>query len=154
MSQQCVSEKANCILGCIYRGVASREREGIVYFCSALMRPHLQYCIQAWGPQCKKDVELLMWLQRRAMKMLGRLEHLSYEERLRELGLFSPDKRRLQGDLTAAFQNLRGAYKQDEEQLFIRLCSNRIKGYGFKLKEGRLRLHVRQKLFTMKVVRY
>jgi len=68
--------------------------------------------------------------------------------------LFGLEKKRLQGDLTAAFQNLREAYKQDGEQLFIRLCSNRIKGYGFKLKEGRLRLHVRQKLFTMKVVRY
>ena len=73
--------KANCVLGCIKKGVASSEREVIVPLCSALVMPHLQYCIQTWVPQYRKDVELLAWVQRGATKMIRGLEHLSYKER-------------------------------------------------------------------------
>jgi len=99
-------------------------------------------------------MDLLERVQRRATKMIQGIEPLSCEDRLRELGLFSLEKRRLRGDLRAAFQHLQGAYKKDGEGLFTRVCSDRTKGNVFKLKEGRFKLDIRKKFFTMSVVRH
>jgi len=86
--------------------------------------------------------------------MIQGLEPLCWEDRLGELRLFSPEKRRLRGELIVAFQYLIGTYKKDRDKLFSRACCDRIRGNGFKLKEGRFRLDVRNKVFIMGVVKH
>ena len=106
VSEQCgiAASKDNQILGLIRRNITYKGKKLIIPLYKAIVRPHLEYCIQAWRPYRKKDIDTLERIQRRATKMIQELRNLSYEERLKECGLTTLETRRLRGDQIEVFR--------------------------------------------------
>ena len=117
------------------------------------VRPHLEYCVQVWSPHFKKDIKCLETIQRRATKLVKRLKRKSYEERLKSLGLYSLQQRRLRGDLIETFKILTGKERVDS-QLFFQLAtgSHNLHGHSLKLFLPRCSTTVRKTFFSTRVV--
>ncbi|GAB0175594.1 hypothetical protein GRJ2_000024600 [Grus japonensis] len=153
-SQHCAlaAKRANGALGCIQHSVAGWSRDVTVPLYTALVRPHLEHCVQFWAPPCKKDIELLDCVQRRVTNMVKGLNGQTYEEQLRSLGLFSLEKRRLRGDLITAYTFLKGSSEREGTDLLSLMTSDRTQGNGMKLHQGKFRLNIKKGFFTESMV--
>ncbi|CAM5085619.1 unnamed protein product [Eretmochelys imbricata] len=145
MSSQCdvAVKNGNVVLGCIRQGISSRDKEVLVPLYKALVRPHLEYCVQFWSPMFKKDEFKLEQVQRRTTWMIQGIENLSYERRLKELGLFSLTKRRLRGDMIALYKYIRGINTGEGEELFKLSTNVDTRTNGYKLVIRKFRLEIR-----------
>ena len=101
VSGQCriAASKGNQVLGLIRRSITYKEKSLIVPLYKAMVRPHLEYCIQAWSPYLRKDIDMLEKIQRRATKLIPGLRDLRYEERLKGCGLTILETCRLGGGI-------------------------------------------------------
>ena len=112
------AKKANMVLGQLSRGVSFRDRTTFIGLYKTYVRPHLEYCVQAWAPWTAGDKEVLESVQRRAVGMVSNLRGSTYEEKLAELGMVTLEKRRLRGDLIQAYKIISGKDNVDVNTWF------------------------------------
>ena len=147
-------KKANVMLGFIARNFDYKTPEVMLTLYNSLVRPHLEYAVQFWSPNYRKDIELLERVQRRATKMIPSLRGQAYEERLKKLNLFSLEKRRLRGDLIQVFKYLNRFNNVDHGNMLELHTNQRTRNNGRPLKEKRCHTDIGRRFFSNRVVRH
>ena len=154
VSEQCGSAAStrNQIIGLIRRTITYKEKQLNVPLYKAIVRPHLEYCIQAWRPYRKKDIDKLERIQRRATKIIPELRDLSYESRLLQCGLTTLETRRLRGDQIEVFKIVK-RYEDIDRNMFFKLKEgNRTRGHKATLVEEQCRLYLRKFSFSQRLI--
>ena len=141
VGRQCfkAAAKGNQVLGMIRRTFTNRSMSIMIPLYKSLVRPHLDYCVQAWRPHLLKDIKVLEKVQRRATRFVEECEGRSYEERLREAGLTTLETRRIRADLVEVFKIL-GGWEGTEEGRFFQRRVGSTRGHELKLYRKQVRL--------------
>ena len=154
VSEQCgiAASESNKMFGLIRGNITYKNKRLIIPLYKAIVRPHLEYCIQAWRPYRKKDIDTLERIQRRATKLIPKLRDLSYEERLKECGLTNLETRRLRGDQIEVLTILNGYENIDRNMFFSLKKDSRTRGHEVKLVKGQCRLDIRKYSFSQRTI--
>ena len=154
VSEQCgiAALKGNKIIGLIRRNITYKDKKLIIPLYKAIVRPHLEYCIQAWRPYCKTGIGVLERIQRRATKIIPELRDHSYEERLTKRGLTTLETKRLRGVQIEVFKIL-NVYENIDRNIFFSLKKDsRTRGHEVKLVKDQCRLDIRKYSFSQSTV--
>ena len=153
VEKQCMkaANAANQMLGMIKRSFTFHEKDVILSLYKTLVRPKLEYCIQAWRPHFKKDINLLENVQRRATRLVHSIRDLPYERRLEILGLTTLETRRLRGDLIEVFKIFKGYDDLDPSFFFVK-ANTVCRGHSLKLHKFRSNLDIRKFSFSQRIV--
>ena len=139
-------------MGIINRIYSCKSKDNILNLYKTLVRPHLEYCCQAWRPCLQKDVENIEKVQRRMTRMIHELSQLNYEERLCRTNLLSLEMRRLQADLIEVFKIVKGIDNVDQNSFFQPSSETRTRGYMHRFFLPSCRLNLRKFSLSQRVV--
>ena len=145
-------KKANRVLGIISRVFTCKSKEIMLPIYKSMVRPILEYGVQAWCPFLKKDIILLEKVQRRFTRMIPEIRHLSYNQRLKKLNLTTLEMRRFRGDLIESFKIIKDIEKIDKNLLFTFSKIDQTRGHNYKLFKTPARLNIRKFSFTHRIV--
>ena len=153
-SEQCnqAVKAASSTLGIIRRHITCKSKDIVLKLYKALVRPKLEYCVQAWRPYLKRDIDNLEKVQHRATKMIRECRGLNYEDRLKCTGLLTLERRRERGDLIEVFKLIKGFDKIDHRKFFQITNNSYTRGHKYKIVKARSRLDIRSKFFSQRVV--
>src|SRR5664279_5330238 len=153
-SHQCnqAAAKVMSTLGMIRRTFNDLSIETFVLLYSTYVRPNLEYCLQACAPYYQKDINTLEKVQRRATKMVYGMKKLSYEQRLKSLGLYSLERRRKRGDHIEVFKILKQYENVDQNVFFTRSWKINLRGHTYKLYKNRSVKQYRRNFLSQRIV--
>lgn len=154
VATQCIksANKANQILGLINRTITCKNKTIITTLYKALVRPHLDYCVQAWRPHYSKDIDKIEKVQRRATRMIDGLKGMTYEERLACLKLTTLETRRARADLIEVYKIINGLDRIQIENLFQRNSRDNTRGHSMQFYKKRFRTDFGKFKFSNRVV--
>ena len=146
------ANKANRTLGIISRIFTCKNKEILMPLYKSLVRPQLEYCVQAWNPYLRKDINILERVQRRFTRMIPSIRHLPYNERLKRLNLTTLEMRRFRGDLIETFKIMHGKENINKDVLFHMNESTRTRGHNYKIYKCQAKLMMRKFSFSYRIV--